>query len=305
MPRFSVVVPAYNAEATLSETLDAIVGQEFADWECVVVDDGSTDDTAALGRTYSAREPRIHIASQANQGTAGAYNTGVALAQGEFITICSADDLLLPSHLSAMNAFIVENNGYDIYSCNGYYLFADGHREPVYTGDEWRSKRSLSLAQLAEACFFGVGATFRTGLFRAIGGFRIGVYGEDYDFWLRALSSGAKHCYSPAPTALHRISASQKSASLDRVFTSDVEILEAILHDPALSKDDVAAVREVIAARALRREEMRINDAVRAGVNRVLGRTLGNESVRALRRLSWLVRPAKVALARRRLRSRS
>ncbi len=73
-PRFSVVVPAYQAAPTLGATLDAIMAQAFRDWECVVVDDGSTDDTLAIATAYAERDARFRVVHQSNPGTAGAYN---------------------------------------------------------------------------------------------------------------------------------------------------------------------------------------------------------------------------------------
>src|SRR5258708_1668380 len=99
-PRFSVVVPAYGAAMTLPETLDAILSQTFTDWECVVVDDGSTDETLRIANEFAARDRRIRAIHQENKGTAGAYNTGVGAARGQLIVICSADDVLLPEHLA-------------------------------------------------------------------------------------------------------------------------------------------------------------------------------------------------------------
>ncbi|HZL05326.1 MAG TPA: glycosyltransferase, partial [Coriobacteriia bacterium] len=92
MPRFSVIVPAYNATATVRETLDALEAQEFRDWECVVVDDGSTDDTATIISEYAERDSRFKLVQQANTGTAGAYRTGVEQARADLIVICAADD---------------------------------------------------------------------------------------------------------------------------------------------------------------------------------------------------------------------
>jgi len=132
MPRFSIIVPAYNAESTLAETLDAISAQRVDDWECIVVDDGSSDGTLALAQSYADADPRFSVTSQPNQGTAGAYNTGVKSATGEFVVICSADDVLLPEHLERMSAFIEGEPEYDIYSNNGYFWRTDGSRTAVY-----------------------------------------------------------------------------------------------------------------------------------------------------------------------------
>ncbi|MDP2401040.1 MAG: glycosyltransferase family 2 protein, partial [Actinomycetota bacterium] len=242
VPHFSVVVPAYNAESTLAETLDAVLAQTFSAWECVVVDDGSEDGTASVASGYCDSDPRFRLIRQENAGTAGAYNTGVENAAGNFITICSADDLLLPDHLAAMYEFIEENPAFDIYSCNGYYLRPDGRRDLVYTQPQWQARRQISFEEVVTECFYGVGATYNQELFHRVGGYRAGIYAEDYDFWVRALAQQAKHCYSPARTTVHRIAASQKSADGIRALDSAIQILEHVASSVDLTPAQDAAV---------------------------------------------------------------
>lgn len=242
MPRFSVVIPAYNADRTLAETLDAVLAQRFDDWECVVVDDGSTDATLAIASRYSDRDPRIRVLSQANKGSGGAYNTGVRGAVGEFVVMCSSDDVLLPDHLREMSVFIDANEPYDIYSCNGYYLYPNGRRELVYGPGAMRD--SLDLADVIRLCFFSVGATYRRRLFDSVGGYREEVFGEDWDFWMRTMAGGATHRYLSAPLSLHRKSSTQKSARLASVYESDIRLVEDLRESFALSKDELAAADE-------------------------------------------------------------
>ena len=97
MPTASIVVPAYNAAATLAPTLRSLLDQTFRDFEIVVVDDGSTDGTRALAESFA--DPRIRIVSQANRGLAGARNSGIHHARGAFVGFCDADDLWLPEKL--------------------------------------------------------------------------------------------------------------------------------------------------------------------------------------------------------------
>ncbi|MCE5192105.1 MAG: glycosyltransferase [Actinomycetia bacterium] len=249
MPRFSVVVPAYNAEATLAETLDAVAAQECSDWECIVVDDGSVDGTRSIAEGFSARHARFRVVHQENRGSAGAYNTGVAAAAGEWVCICSADDVLLPEHLVTMARAMDEHPSHDIYSCNGYYWFKDGHRELVYAGDAAATTRSWSLEDVFDACFFSVGACYRRELFDRLGGYPEGAYGEDYIFWMRAMAAGASHLYVPQALALHRISATQKSANLRRAYSSDIESISSILASANLTVGQAAAARAAIAHR--------------------------------------------------------
>lgn len=90
-PFVSVVIPAYNVSATISETLDSALAQTFADIEVIVVDDGSTDETPAIVR--ARRDPRLRLVSQANRGLAGARNTGIFEARGQLVALLDGDDL--------------------------------------------------------------------------------------------------------------------------------------------------------------------------------------------------------------------
>lgn len=245
MPRFSIVVPAFNAEKTLPETLDAVAEQTLGDWECIVVDDGSTDATAALAASFVERDPRFALISQENRGTGGAYNSGVRAAIGRWVTICSADDVLLGSHLETMSAAIDAHPGHDIYSCNGYYLYADGSQELVYPPDA-STERSWPLEEVLAACFFSVGTCYRRRLFDEIGGYAENVFGEDYDFWLRAMARGATHYFVAEPLALHRISAMQKSANLRRAYESDIRSIGSVAESGLLDANQVRAAADAI-----------------------------------------------------------
>ena len=99
MPHFSIVIPAYNRAHFLGECLDSVLAQTFADWECLVVDDGSTDGTRDMVAGYVARDARFRYQWQENGGASAARNTGMALAQGTWIAFLDSDDSYLPSTL--------------------------------------------------------------------------------------------------------------------------------------------------------------------------------------------------------------
>jgi len=289
-PRFSVVVPAYEAESTLGETLDAILAQTFTDWECVVVDDGSTDGTLLIATAYAQRDPRFRVVHQCNQGTAGAYNAGGSSAIGEFVVICSADDILLPEHMSRMSAFIDSERGYDIYSSNGYYWRPGESRTLAYGPDESREIHSLELSDVIRNCFYSVGATYKRELHAIVGGYRPGVYGEDYDFWLRTLATGARHRYLPEPLSLFRVSQSQKSAKLEAVFRSDIRLVSDLRRDFNLSETDLQAVDETIGDREIRiarlhRPSALFGNRLRLAVKRIVSGVLGRSRARRLNSL--------------------
>ena len=100
MPQVSVVIPAYNAEGTIAETLDSILAQSFSDFEAIVVSDGSTDRTASFVRDYAARDARIRLVEQANAGVAAARNRGIEESDSRYIAPVDADDLWHPQKLA-------------------------------------------------------------------------------------------------------------------------------------------------------------------------------------------------------------
>lgn len=104
----SIIVPAFNVEATLAETLTALLAQTHPDFEIIVVDDGSTDRTPMIARRFT-RDARVRIVRQANRGLAGARNSGISAAKGEIIGFCDADDLWHPEKLTRHAAHLAAN----------------------------------------------------------------------------------------------------------------------------------------------------------------------------------------------------
>lgn len=106
-PVASIVVPAYNAAATIEETLKSLLAQTFFDFELIVVDDGSTDATASVVARFP--DHRVRLIRQSNRGLAGAHNTGIAYARGRYIGFCDADDLWVPEKLERHVAHLDAN----------------------------------------------------------------------------------------------------------------------------------------------------------------------------------------------------
>ncbi len=266
-PRFSVTIPAYNAEATLAETVASVQAQTYPDWELVIVDDGSTDGTRALAESFAVADRRVRVISQENRGSGGAYNTAVRNAHADLLVMLSADDLLLPGHLAAVDAFIAENPDAAIFTVGGWYEYEDGFRELQHLHEAWASQAGASMADLLSACFFGIGAVYRREVFDAVGGFREDIYAEDYLFWLLALAHGYQHRYLDQPLAVHRRTARQKSADALRMRQADASAVAEVVGSGLLGEEDLAAAYRI--ARGLRR-----NIAIRRVAGAILGQRL-------------------------------
>ncbi len=100
MPLVSVIIPAYNAEDFIAATIESVLAQDYPAIEIIVVDDGSTDDSAKIVRRYQERHPSVQLIQQANSGVAAARNAGIKIARGEYIAPLDADDIWFENKIS-------------------------------------------------------------------------------------------------------------------------------------------------------------------------------------------------------------
>lgn len=104
--RVSIITPCYNGARFVAETIESVLRQTYADWEMIVVDDGSSDGSDRVIEAYVDRDPRIHLIRQANAGTACARNAALRQASGRYIALLDADDLWEPDFLERQLAFM-------------------------------------------------------------------------------------------------------------------------------------------------------------------------------------------------------
>ncbi|HXT53265.1 MAG TPA: glycosyltransferase family A protein, partial [Candidatus Eisenbacteria bacterium] len=123
-PAVSVVVATYNRAKLLRETIDSILHQRFQDYELIVVDDGSTDDTRAMLAGFGSR---IRYFYQENRGPSAARNAGVRHAVGRWISIQDSDDLCAPNHLECLYGYVTDRPHYGMVFANGGYLGGSNH----------------------------------------------------------------------------------------------------------------------------------------------------------------------------------
>src|SRR3954453_20153701 len=129
MPRVSVVVPIYNVEDYLEECLDSLAAQTFEDLEVVMVDDSSTDGSAAIAESFAARHPRFRLVRRAaNGGLSAARNTGIDAATGEFLAFVDSDDLVAPDAYEKLVGTL-DQTGSDFATANAHRLFGTKTRQ--------------------------------------------------------------------------------------------------------------------------------------------------------------------------------
>jgi glycosyltransferase involved in cell wall biosynthesis len=126
LPLVSVVIPAYNYAKYLAKTLDSVFAQTYRPIEVIVVDDGSTDNTAEIVRAY----PEVRYFYQSNQGVSVARNVGITAAQGEYIAFLDADDRWKPDKLSIQITYMLENPDIGITATKVFNFLETGTQMP-------------------------------------------------------------------------------------------------------------------------------------------------------------------------------
>lgn len=287
-PRFSIVVPAYNAATTIGDTIRSVLALDVDDWELVITDDGSTDATRSVCDGFAAADPRITVETQPNAGAGAAISAAVNRATGRFIVQLGADDELLPEYGSVTTALIEAHPDRDIFASNAYRLLPDGRRVIYHTAPRFGRELELTVDDLIdEPAIYGT-AAFRREVFDRVGGFRARFYNEDYDFWLRALISGARHVYTPRPLALYRVTPGQKTADGVRARSDDIAILADAVASGGLTGAQVKHARRVM--RRLGR-----NVAFRKAILRLVGPGLAPGIFALAHKAAWILRPHRRA----------
>ena len=95
----SIITPLYNGEAFVAQTIDSVLAQTYTNWEMIIINDGSKDNSENIVRTYCDLDPRIKLFNQPNAGSAAARNNGIRRAEGRYIALLDADDLCEPFFL--------------------------------------------------------------------------------------------------------------------------------------------------------------------------------------------------------------
>ena len=126
MPKVSVVIPAYNAEKFIAETIQSVLNQTFQDFEVIVVNDGSQDKTPEIVQEFCNQDQRVQLINKANSGVSDTRNLGMSLAKGEYIALLDADDLWMPTYLEKKVHFLDNHSNYGYVFSDFVHILEDG-----------------------------------------------------------------------------------------------------------------------------------------------------------------------------------
>lgn len=218
-PSISVIVPVFNDAAYLAEALESILAQTFAVAEILVVDDGSTDASAAVARRFA---PRVRYVVQAHAGAGAARNHGVRLAQSELLAFLDADDLWHPEKLALQTQAMQAEAELDaVFAHLEHFLSPDLPAERV---------AQLVCPAGAMPCTTAVAMLIRHTAFERVGGFDdSGAIGEVVDWYMRARAAGLREAILSDTLVRRRIHASNTGVVRAGERGRYVEIAKAAL----------------------------------------------------------------------------
>lgn len=213
-PTVAVIIPAYQCEATLGATLASVAAQSVQPAEVVVGDDGSTDSTIAVARSWEGKLPLRVVQTTQNLGPAGARHAAILASSSEMVALVDADDICFPDHLESMLAAHAQTD--DGLASADVFRWIPGRAigaRPLSAASPLPPP-GAQLAWLLKADYLSIASLFSRRRYDEVGGFRTQFHeGEDWDLWIRMVRAGATVVRPPQPTLLYRLSEGSVSSS--------------------------------------------------------------------------------------------
>ena len=226
-PLISIVIPAFNAAGVIAETLASARLQTFKDFEAIIVDDGSTDDTAAVARRFCEADPRFFLIQQANQGVSAARNAAIRQSRGEWIAFLDADDVWLPEKLARQMELSRADPRADFLFTNLH--FWDGQRDlyPTFHAGQPLPEGDIARSLIAHDAYGTSTVMVRREALFAVGLFDPAVdYSQDWDLWLRLGDRGLWARGVREPLVRYRRWPGSRMTNRLRMADGNVQILE-------------------------------------------------------------------------------
>lgn len=216
----SVVIPLYNKERQIAETLRSVLKQSFQNFEIVVVNDGSTDGSVAAAE--SVQDERIRIIHQDNAGVSAARNRGIEEAHYEYIAFLDADDRWKPDYLQTQYELVKKYPACSVFVCNYEFVHADGSVQPTiirklpFEGGDGILSNYFEVASCSHPPICSISIMVRKEAIQSIGGFPIGIqWGEDLLVWAK-LAALYQVAYSRRVLASYIFEATDSTCRLPR-----------------------------------------------------------------------------------------
>jgi len=223
MSIISIIIPAYNAEKTIQETIKSVLNQTFSDFELIIINDGSQDSTLEIVSTF--QDPRLKVYSYSNAGLSATRNRGIFLAKGEYISFIDADDLWTVDKLESQFKALQENPKAAVaYSWTAHI---DESSQFLRSGPQAAFNDDV-YAKLFLEDFIGNGSNplIRAQAFDEVGNFDESLLAvEDWDMWLR-LAARYHFVAVPYPQILYRMSVSSMSFDVRKMEESSLRVIE-------------------------------------------------------------------------------
>jgi glycosyltransferase involved in cell wall biosynthesis len=258
-PRFSIIIPAYQAASFVAEAVESALAQTVAPSEVIVCDDGSTDDLAEALEPYSGR---ITLLRKEHGGAASARNAAARVASSEFVAFLDADNIFLPGYLEAVGDLAAARPDLDILTTDAY-LELDGQ---VY-GRYYRGKARFIVEDqrrgiLHQHFIFGNAAMRREALL-AVGGYDETVLAEDTDLFIRMILGGSRAGLVDEALCVYRIRRSTLSSNRPRSLRAGVIVLERASSHPSLTPGELRYLHRELADWRRETELAEAEDALR------------------------------------------
>lgn len=241
MVQVSVIIPTYNRADMVGDAIQSVLDQTYGDWELIVVDDGSTDDTRAVVARFN--DSRIRYIHQENRGLPAARNTGIRAAQGAYIAFLDSDDCFLPQKLAWQAAAL--DAGPDVGLVAGGYVETDAMLQPLRQVAPWHAHPALSTPRWLQTCpFISSSVLVRRAWLERVGLFDEDMrYIEDWDLWLRLAHAGCRMRWVEQIVSCYRFHGSNMVRDAARMRDGMIRMLDKFYAQAALP-DELLALRD-------------------------------------------------------------
>jgi glycosyltransferase involved in cell wall biosynthesis len=201
LPAISIVLPYHNAAATLDAAIGSIAAQSMRDWELLLVDNASTDNGPSIAGLWAGRDPRITLLHEPVKSIAHALNTGIEIAQAEFIARMDADDISHPERLAHQLAYMMENPEVGVLGTRTTFNTTVDKSSGMMWFVQWQNAiltpEHHFVKRFIDAPLAHPTVMFRRELVERHGGYGTGPVPEDHELWLRWMDAGVRFAKLP------------------------------------------------------------------------------------------------------------